>query len=107
MSKYRIVLPAIYCTIALPAWLDFSRLPPDGLATVGLMLVVFPVTLIDVALRPSEAPGSSIFMPDSFGYYGNHAIYFAVSVAVIAGMLWWLGTYFDRRRATAARTKKE
>ena len=93
------VLPLVYCAIALVAWLDFSRLPPDGLANVGLMLVVLPVTLLDLALRPSDAPGSSVLIPDGYGYYADHAMFFGPSVIVIALGLWWLGSYFDGRRA--------
>lgn len=101
--RLRIVLPAAYCAVAFLAWLDFWRLPPDGLANVGLMLVVFPVTLLDLALRPA---GNSDFvlMPDSFGYYGNYAIFFGVSVVVIAAFLWRIGLFLDRRRA--GRTKR-
>lgn len=97
--KFGYMLPAGYCAIALLAWLDFMRLPPDGLANVGLMLVVLPVSLLDLALTPSGASGPSVLMPDSFGYYGDHTVYFAISVALIAVGLWWLGGWFDRRRA--------
>jgi hypothetical protein len=96
--KLRRILPGAYCFIALLAWLDFSRLPSDGLANVGLMLVVLPATLLDLALRPPDAPNSSVLMPDSFGYFGNHAFFFGLSVAVIAAALWWLGRILDRRR---------
>ena len=96
--KLRKVLPGVYCTIAALAWLDFSRLPPDGLANVGLMLVVFPVTLLDLALRPSSAPGSFVLMPDSLGYYADHAVFFGCSVLAIAALLWWIGYLLDRRR---------
>lgn len=99
--KLKLVLPAAYCAVALLAWIDFSRLPPDGLANVGLMLVVLPVTLLDLALRPADAPGSFVLMPDSLGYYADHAVYFGVSVLVIAAALWWLGAWFDRRRSPA------
>jgi hypothetical protein len=97
--KLRMILPAAYCAIALVAWLDFSRLPPDGLANVGLMLVVLPATLLDLALRSREAPGSFVLMPESLGYYGNHAVFFGVSVLVIAALLWAVGRFFDRRRS--------
>jgi hypothetical protein len=93
------VLPGGYCAVAALAWADFSRLPPDGLANLGLMLVVLPATLLDLALRSPDAPGSFVLMPDAFGYYGNHAVFFGASVVTIAAGLWWLGRWFDRRRA--------
>ena len=91
-------MPAAYLVIATLAWLDFSRLPPDGLANLGLMLVVLPVTVLDVLLRPGSAPGSSIFMPSGLGYYMNHAVFFWVSAAMIAAVLALLGAIIDRRR---------
>jgi hypothetical protein len=96
--KLAAVLPASYCVLALIAWIDFARLPPDGLANIGLMLVVLPVTLLDLALRPADAPGSSVLMPDGLGYIGNHAVFFAGGVLVIAIGLWRLGRWLDRRR---------
>jgi len=103
--KLKYVLPGAYCTIALLAWLDFSRLPPDGLANVGLMLVVLPATLLDLALRPADAPGSFVLMPDTLGYYGDHAVFFGVSVLIIAACLGWLGHALDRRRAARRAAK--
>lgn len=49
--KFRVILPAVYLVIAAGAWLNFMHLPSDGLASVGLMPVVLPVTLLDLALR--------------------------------------------------------
>ena len=103
----RKILPGVYCAVALFTWLDFSRAPADGLANVGLMLVVLPVTLLDLLLRPSHAPGSFVLMPDRFGYYANHAIFFGPSVIVIASCLGWIGAYLDKRRAAARSGKKE
>lgn len=104
--KFAKILPATYCAVALLAWLDFARLPPDGLANVGLMLVVWPVALFDLALRPADAPGSFVLMPTGLGYYGNHAAFYFPSVICIATALWLLGSYADRWRARAARQRK-
>lgn len=98
MRRFSVWLPLIYCLIALGAWLDFARLPPDGLASLGLWLVVFPVAILDVAFRPSDDPGGSFFMPDGHGYYGDHAIFFSVSVALIALVLCLIGAAIDRGR---------
>ena len=96
--KYRVLLPAAYSAIALLTWVDFMSSPPDGLANVGLMIVALPVTLLDLMLRPSSAPGSFVLMPDSLGYYANHAVFFAGSVFVIGAGLWLLGSLIDRHR---------
>ena len=97
--KFRIILPAVYLVIAAAVWLDFMRLPPDGLASAGLMLVVLPVTLLDLAFRRSDAPGSSVFIPNGLSYYPAHAVFFGASVACIALVLWLLGLWIDWLRA--------
>ena len=97
--KLRFAFPAVYAAVALLAWINFSQLPPDGLANVGLMLVVLPITLLDLVLRPKDSPSSSVLMPDSFGYYGDHAVYFGTSVLIIGILLSWLGSWVDRRLA--------
>ncbi len=103
--KLGTILPASYCGLALLAWIDFARLPPDGLANVGLMLVVLPVTVLDLALRPAGAPGSSVLMPEGLGYIGGHAVFFGGGVLVIAIGLWRLGRWLDRRRPTSSGPK--
>lgn len=96
--SFALVLPAVYLLVALGAWIDFARLPPDGLANLGLMLVVLPVALLDLALRPADSPGSSVLIPDGWGYYADHAIFFAISVAVLASVLFLLGRFIDAWR---------
>ena len=98
--KVRMILPAVYLVIAAAVWLEFMRLPPDGLASAGLMLVVLPVTLLDFAFRCSDAPGISVFIPDGLSYYPAHAVFFGTSVACVAVVLWLLGVSIDRLRAT-------
>jgi hypothetical protein len=97
VENLKLWLPLIYVVIAIATWLNFVRLPPDGLASVGLWIVVFPVLILDLVLRPSGKPGTSIFLPDGHGYYLNHAIFFSVSVVLIAVCLFGLGAMLDRR----------
>ncbi len=100
--KFRILLPAVYLAIATAMWVNFMSLPPDGLASLGLMLVVLPVTLLDLALRRSDAPGKSVFIPEHLSYYPAHAVFFWTSVACIALVLWLIGLGIDRLRAPRA-----
>jgi hypothetical protein len=104
--RWSVILPAIYCIIAALAWIDFARLPPDGLANVGLMLAVLPVTLLDLALRGLLGLARSPLMPSQLGYYRAHAVFFAGSVTAIATALLLLGRRIDRRRRRAAGAKR-
>jgi hypothetical protein len=92
--KARLLLPGIYAVVALGAWVDFASLPPDGLADLGLLLVVLPVTLLDLALR-TYMPGSDGLVPSRWGYYGDYAVFFSISVACIMLALYLLGRAID------------
>ena len=89
-------LPAAYAVLAGFAWWDFATTAPDGLANIGLMVVVLPVTAIGLAL--GWAIGSEAFplLPEGFGYLGSHAAYFAPSALLIALILWRIGLAIDR-----------
>lgn len=100
--KFGFVMPAAFVALAILAWINFWLLPPDGLANLGLMLVVLPVTLLDLALRAEN--NASVLIPDRFGYYGDHAVFFGLSALAIAIVLWGLGSFLDRRRAARKST---
>lgn len=95
----RIWLPSLYLAIALAAWLDFLRLPPDGLANLGIILVVLPATVLDLLLTSLTDAGHSVLMPDRWGYYADQSVFFWASAAIIALGLYLLGGRIDRRRA--------
>lgn len=94
--RWRWILPSLYLLVALIAWIDFVRTPPDGLANLGLMLIVFPVALVDLALRPAFKRTDSIFIPSSLGYYPAHAVFFGCSVLILAAALYLFGRAIDR-----------
>ena len=99
--RRRLLFPGVYVAIAVAAWLDFLRLPPDGLANVGLMLVALPASLLDLLLQAVLGSSRSVLIPSSLGYYAAHALFFWVSVPIIAGGLSLAGRRFDRPRADA------
>jgi hypothetical protein len=105
--KARVVLPGIYLVVALGAWLDFISLPADGLANIGLMLVVLPITLLDLVLRSPKHPGDSVLLPDRWGYYVDLSVFFWISVVVIAVVLFLFGHLLDRRSAARTCTHRE
>lgn len=95
--KLRRVLPGAYLAVALVVWIDFILAPPDGLANVGVMLVVLPLTLLDLLLRSASDPGSPVLVPDSLGYYLGHTLFLVIGAMLIAACLVWLGGWIDRR----------
>jgi hypothetical protein len=96
--RARVWLPVTYILIAVYAWVDFMRINPDGLANVGLMLVVFPVTIAGLLLGLALGRDDFVLSPDGFGYFGDHALYYVPSVILVAALLWRLGLSIDRRR---------
>ena len=103
--KFRYLLPGLYMLVAIGAWVDFARLPPDGLASLGLWLVVFPVAILDLMLRSAERPGASVFIPDGLSYYPAHAVFFAASVTILSLLLYVFGRWIDRRVSSGARQR--
>jgi hypothetical protein len=94
--KARYILPAVYAAIALSAWLSFMRLPPDGLANLGLMVVALPAMLLDLALRSQAQAERPVLVPDRWGYYIDYSVFFWISVCIIAVGLYGLGRLIDR-----------
>ena len=91
--RWRVILPGAYVLLALAFWLDFARTAQDGLANLGLMLAVLPITLLGWALGAQQF----VLLPDRFGYLGNHAAFYVPSVIAIALVLFLLGERLDRR----------
>ena len=89
---FRLVLPSLYLAVALVGWLDFARLPPDGLANFGLFVATLPVTLVGLLLGLD-------LVPDGHGYRLNHLLYYVPAVLVTAILPWWIGHRIDRWRA--------
>jgi hypothetical protein len=82
-----------------PGCLDRLRdTNPDGLANLGLMLVVLPVTVAGLFIGWLADQESFVLLPDGLGYFGDHALFYAPSVALIALALWLLGRWIDRIR---------
>jgi hypothetical protein len=81
VRKIHIVIPAAYLFGAAVVWIDFSRLPPDGLANSGIALYTLPVFLVALKVTRREFP----FFEG--GYYPSHAVYFALSTLFLAALL--------------------
>jgi hypothetical protein len=94
----RYLLPGAYLALAAYAWFDFAATNPDGLANVGLMLVVLPITILGLLVGWLVGQEAFLLLPDRFGYLGNHAAFYVPSVLLLAAGLWLLGRWIDRRR---------
>ena len=92
-------MPALYLLLATYVWVDFTTINRDGLANIGLMAVTLPVTLVGLLIGYLLGETKFILMPDSFGYLGDHAVYYFPAAAITAALLWWLGRAIDRKRA--------
>ncbi len=85
------LLPGLYLVVAVAAWVDFLWRPPDGLANLGLMVVTLPVTVLGLVASEIRGGGRFVLLPDAFGYYADHALYYWPSVGVTALLLFWIG----------------
>ena len=91
----KFVVPALYLALAVWAWVDFLWRPPDGLANVGLMVVTFPVTVLGLLLTELRGGGRFALLPDAFGYYADHALYYWPSVGLITLVLYAIARAFS------------
>ena len=85
-------MPSAYILGAIFVWVDFAGSPPDGLANIWIALYTLPVMLLARLLTQREFP----YVNSSLGYYEAHAVYFWVSVFVIAILLFFLGFGFQK-----------
>ncbi len=95
--RWKYALPALYLALALYAWIDFTRLPPDGLANLGLGLVTLPITVLGLLLTSALGKTGFVLLPSGLGYYIAHAVYFWPSALLITALLYGIGSYLSRR----------
>ena len=70
-------------------WIEFTHINPDGLANVGLILYVFPITLLGFGMAALTGRREFLLIPDRFGYWTDHALFFFPSLFVVAAALAW------------------
>lgn len=97
LSKLKYLAPVVYIIGAAFVWRDFARLPPDGLANLGLVLYTLPVVLVAMAAGRNDFP-----YLHAGEYYQRNASYFAVSVALLAAVcfliLFGMEKWWKKRR---------
>ena len=102
MPRLPVVLSAAYLAGGVAVWVDFARTNPDGLANVGLLLYVLPVTILGLAMGHLAGTSQFLLIPDSLGYWTSHALFFFPSLLVVAGLIYWgaviVSRIWQRRR---------
>ena len=101
--RLRYWFPLAYGLLAAFIWWEFVHTNPDGLANVGLVIVVLPVTLLGLLIGWLIGMQEFLLIPDRFGYYWDHAVFFVPSALLVAALLWRFGLTVDR--AVAARRR--
>lgn len=81
LGKLKLIIPALYILEAIPIWFVFSQTNPDGLANLGLVFYTFPIVILGTFVFHLEFP----YVTGS--YYVAHAVYFWVSVTILAALL--------------------
>jgi hypothetical protein len=98
MQRLPKIISAIYLAGGLAVWISFISTNHDGLANVGLILYVFPVSLLGLAVGWVIGRTEFLLIPDRFGYYGDHAVFFFPSLFAVAALIAWLITVVLRMR---------
>ena len=95
--QLRFLLPLTYLAFALLAWTDFIARNPAPLANLGLMLVTLPVTVLGLVLTWASGETNFVLIPWGLSYDLAFAVYFWPSALLIALLLYWLGSRWDKK----------
>ena len=90
MQRLPKIISAIYLAGGLAVWISFIRTNHDGLANVGLILYVFPISLLGLAAGWLTGRTEFLLIPDRFGYLGDHAVFFFPSLFAVAALIGWV-----------------
>lgn len=96
MRPWPLALSAAYLLGGLAVWISFVRTNHDGLANLGLVLYVFPVTVIGEGLSLMTGHTEFPLIPTRFGYLINHALFYFPSLLLIAGLIVWAAAALRR-----------
>ena len=107
MRRICAILATAYVVGGIGVWIEFTRTNPDGLANVGLILYVFPISLSVFGISYLTGRAEFFLLPDRFGYFLDHAIFFFPSLFLIGAVIamappkivkWWNGRRRNSRR---------
>jgi hypothetical protein len=82
MKKLKYIIPSIYLVVGICVWLQFMSSPPDGLANIGIVMYVLPITIIGFLIFGKTFP----FFSGS--YYVSHSKFFFMSILIITALIY-------------------
>jgi hypothetical protein len=96
MRRLPVVLCTAYLAGGIAVWFSFARTNPDGLANVGLILYVLPVSALGLAAGKLMGRVEFLLIPNRFGYLADHAVFFFPSLLVVTVLIDWAASAFIR-----------
>lgn len=96
MRRLSVVLCTAYLAGGIAVWFSFARTNPDGLANVGLILYVLPVSGLGVLAGKLMGRTEFLLIPNRFGYLADHAVFFFPSLLVVTVLIDWAASVFIR-----------
>jgi hypothetical protein len=90
MHRLPVGLCAAYVVGGVAVWISLARTNPDGLANVGLVLYVFPVTILGLVAGKLIGRTEFLLIPDRFGYLADHAVFFFPSLLAVTALIGWV-----------------
>ena len=84
IKKAKYIIPSIYLVIGILVWLQFLGSPPDGLANIGIVLYVFPMTMLGFLIFGKTLP----FFSGS--YYVSQSKFFFISLITITALIYFI-----------------
>ena len=96
MRRISWILAGLYLAGGLAVWISFVHTNPDGLANVGLILYVAPISAAGILLGKWFDGGQFPLIPDAFGYITDHALFYFPSLLLVAGLIRLTGEWIVR-----------
>ena len=81
----------------IAVWISFVNTNPDGLANIGLVFYVAPISLLGIMAAWLTGGGEFPFIPTGLGYLSSHAVFFFPSLIIIAVAIY---SVLNRRKKT-------
>jgi len=103
-NRLAAVISALYLAGGVAVWISFINTNPDGLANVGLIFYVAPVSFLGVLIAWLTGGKEFPFIPHSLGYWQSHAVFFFPSLLIVAALLYAVVNRRQRRRHAARQT---